>query len=98
MLVQNVGSVVNVSGWTSDDEFRVYPEGARDRGIMLGASHIGYINRGQLKAFHGWLAHNNVSACVERINGREDRPLIYLYVQISSNDMGQGMRVAGAGG
>lgn len=66
--------------------------------VMLGASHIGYVNRGQLKAFHGWLASSNVSACVERINGREDRPLIYLYVQIPSNDLDKGMRVAGAGG
>lgn len=53
--------------------------------VMLGANHIGYINRGQLKAFHIWLANNNVKASIERVNGRDNRPLIYLYVEISSN-------------
>lgn len=66
--------------------------------VMLGKNHIGYINRGQIDAFHDWLAHNNISACVERINGREDRPLIYLYVQITSDDFDNRSRSAGVGG
>lgn len=42
MLVQDVGSVVNVSDWSSDDEFRVYPEGARDKSRLVCPSDIRY--------------------------------------------------------
>ncbi len=65
--------------------------------VMLDKVHIGYINRGQLKAFHKWLEHGDVSACVERINGRDDRPLIYLYVQATLVELGQETLKVGAG-
>lgn len=42
MLIQDVNSVVDVSAWQSDDEFRVYPEGARDKSRLLCPSDIGY--------------------------------------------------------
>ncbi|MBN4079302.1 HIRAN domain-containing protein [Beggiatoa alba] len=50
--------------------------------IMLNKKKIGYVNRGQLPAFHRWINDSNISAVIERSNGRPDRPLIYLFVKV----------------
>ncbi|MCF6337368.1 MAG: HIRAN domain-containing protein [Gammaproteobacteria bacterium] len=50
--------------------------------IMLNKKKIGYVNRGQLPAFRRWINDSNISAVIERSNGRPDRPLIYLFVKV----------------
>jgi len=50
--------------------------------IMLNKKKIGYVNRGQLPAFHRWISDSSISAVIERSNGRSDRPLIYLFVKV----------------
>lgn len=66
--------------------------------VILTDKHIGYVNKGQLKAFHDWLLNGDLKACIERINGRANRPLIYLYVQASSLEQGGEILNAGVGG
>jgi hypothetical protein len=50
--------------------------------ILLGKQKIGYVNRGQLKAFAYWLTHNKVRAYVERKNGRPDKLRVLMFVEI----------------
>lgn len=47
--------------------------------IDVGGKKIGYVNNAQCKAFNRWLEQYSIKACVERINGTSDRPLIYIY-------------------
>lgn len=42
MLIQDVNSGVDVTGWPSDDEFLVYPEGARNKSRLICPSDIPY--------------------------------------------------------
>lgn len=53
---------------------------------LLDETKIGNINRLQAPAFLGWLEHQSVHAVVERINGTEERPRVYLFVQIRPKD------------
>ncbi len=43
---------------------------------------IGYVNKIQSPAFTRWLEHYSITACIERLNGTEDRPLIYIYGRV----------------
>lgn len=43
---------------------------------------IGFVPRPYCSSMHGWLARHRVDAQIERINGKTDRPLIYLFVQV----------------
>lgn len=43
---------------------------------------IGYINRLQTSAFHRWLAERDVSAVVERLNGRPERPRAFAFIRV----------------
>lgn len=44
---------------------------------------IGNINRALLPAFHQWLqTQRQIQATIERINGQENRPIIYLFIQV----------------
>ncbi|GMQ79424.1 MAG: hypothetical protein BMS9Abin02_2012 [Anaerolineae bacterium] len=53
--------------------------------ILLNERKIGYVNRGQLDAFHYWLKHNQLQAHVERKNGTESRPLVYVFIEIRTS-------------
>lgn len=52
--------------------------------IMVGARHIGYVNKGLIPAFREWIDTGRiVGAWVERKNGSPGKPTIYLYVKIA---------------
>ena len=44
---------------------------------------IGYVNKAQSKAFSQWLAYCAIDAYIERKNGTSERPLIYVYGQVT---------------
>ncbi|WP_404361438.1 HIRAN domain-containing protein [Methylotuvimicrobium sp. KM1] len=51
---------------------------------------IGYVNKVQSPAFIRWLQDDNtITAVIERINGTEERPLIYIYGRIGAKDISQ---------
>lgn len=43
---------------------------------------IGYVNRALRGIFHRWLETYAVTASIERINGKPDRPLVYIRVRV----------------
>lgn len=43
---------------------------------------IGYINRTLRKNFHAWLGARSVTGTVERQNGKPERPLVYLRINV----------------
>lgn len=68
-------------------EFRPEPENPHDdRAIAVYASdhRIGYINRAQITAFHGWLAEDRLSAVIERISDKPDHPRVFLFVSVAA--------------
>lgn len=62
------------------------PENSHDKNaiaIFYIGSKIGYIDRAQTAAFHTWMLKGfKINATVERINGKPDRPLVYIYVTV----------------
>jgi hypothetical protein len=44
---------------------------------------IGYVNKAQSKALRHWLTYCSIDACIERKNGTSERPLIYIYGQVT---------------
>lgn len=48
--------------------------------ILHNGETIGYVNRALRAVFRRWLTERTVEARVERLNGKADRPLVYLYV------------------
>lgn len=52
--------------------------------IEVAGKKIGYVNKVQSKSFMRWLQHYRITACVERINGTNDRPLIYIFGRVES--------------
>lgn len=75
-----VGDVVQVAA-EPDNE---YDPGAV--AIFKDGAKIGYINRLQTTAFRSWLKHLSIHAVVERINGTDERPRVFLFVQVRLND------------
>jgi len=43
---------------------------------------IGYINRLQAATFQHWLRERDVTAVIERLNGRPDRPRAFIFVRV----------------
>lgn len=43
---------------------------------------IGYVGRPHLSAMHRWLHTARIEAEIERINGKPERPLVYLFVRV----------------
>lgn len=43
---------------------------------------IGYVNRLQTGPFHKWMASSQVTAVVERLNGRPERPRLFVFVRV----------------
>ena len=51
--------------------------------IIYKNQRIGHIGRTQTAIFHHWMNKNyTIEATIERINGKPDRPLIYLFVTV----------------
>ena len=51
--------------------------------VLIDGKKIGYIGRGLLVAFHRWLNDKSeITAVIEKINGRSDRPSIMIYVSV----------------
>jgi hypothetical protein len=52
--------------------------------IIMGGTHSGYVCRGLVDSFHKWFERGyKIEATVERKNGTEERPDIYLYVSVT---------------
>lgn len=51
--------------------------------IKVADYQIGHVKRGQTGLFNRWLGKANFSAHVERVNGRQERPCVLLYVTVS---------------
>ncbi|MCF7956542.1 MAG: hypothetical protein K9M75_12125 [Phycisphaerae bacterium] len=51
--------------------------------IMINGIKVGYVCRGLTASFHKWLnAGHKISAYVERINGTEHKPKIFIFVSV----------------
>jgi hypothetical protein len=51
--------------------------------VLVAGTKIGFIGRGVLDAFHRWLSNGSeISAVIEKMNGRPDRPSIMLYIAV----------------
>lgn len=50
--------------------------------ILHEGIRIGYVNRAIRDVFRRWLESDKVAAKIERINGKPERPLVYLYVSV----------------
>lgn len=55
---------------------------ARAVAVEIEGCKIGNINRLQVEPFRLWAAQGRIEAWVERLNGRPDRPRLFLYVRI----------------
>jgi hypothetical protein len=66
-------------------ELRPEPENEHDPGAVLIRAvgyTIGYMNRLQAGAFRQWLGGRNVTAVVERLNGRPGKPRAFIFVWV----------------
>lgn len=52
--------------------------------VICNNLRIGYVNRALINTVHNWLENFKINAQVERINGKPDRPLVYVRVSISN--------------
>lgn len=50
--------------------------------ILHKGTRIGYVNRALRGVFQHWLNLGKITARIERINGKPERPLVYLYVSV----------------
>lgn len=67
--------------------FRPEPANPKDMlaiQVMVRDQRIGYVSRGLLPSFHRWLKQGSVSATVDRINGGDQRPAVYLFVEVAA--------------
>lgn len=44
---------------------------------------VGYINRFQCNAFQLWIREARVTAVIERVNGTEERPRLYIFARVA---------------
>lgn len=59
------------------------PHDPRAISIEYNGQHIGYVARAHTRALHGWMDRGySIEATIERINGKPERPLIYLFVKV----------------
>jgi len=66
--------------------FEIEPDNPKDPEaikIIINEVKAGYVCRGLTSSFHKWLQSDlTISAYVERINGGEQKPEVYLYVSV----------------
>jgi len=79
---------VSIEDIASGDEAVFVPEPENEYDpravrIEIDNKKIGYVNRGQVEAMHRWIRDEYIiHAFVERLNGSQERPMVYLYVEI----------------
>ncbi|MBT9499078.1 MAG: hypothetical protein IV103_18065 [Zoogloea sp.] len=65
--------------------FEVDPENPVDQDSILAlhqGRRLGYINRALKEVFHQWLGRWDVRGTVERLNGKPERPLVFIRVEV----------------
>lgn len=66
--------------------FKVEPDNVHDQhaiAIFYRGSKIGYVDRARATSFHLWLSKGlALNGTIERINGKPERPLVYIYVAV----------------
>lgn len=62
------------------------PHDPRAVAIYARGKRVGYVNRLQAPAFRQWLETRKIEAQVERINGDQSRPLVYVFVRVRPKD------------
>ncbi len=68
------------AGFEAEPDNEFDPEAIK---IIINDVKVGYVSRGLIGSFHEWMqAGLAISAYVERINGAEQNPEIYLYVSV----------------
>jgi HIRAN domain len=68
--------------------FKAEPTNEHDPNAVLITAQdqrIGYVNRLQAPAFLDWLGNRSIYAVVERINGTQDRPRVFLFIKVAKN-------------
>lgn len=63
------------------------PDNHHDAGavqISYGSQKIGNINRLQAPTFRRWLSERTISGVIERLNGKPDRPRVFIFVRVRS--------------
>ncbi|WP_347985743.1 HIRAN domain-containing protein [Methylomonas sp. AM2-LC] len=73
-----IGTAVN---FVLEPENDIDPNAVR---IETLAGKFGYVNKVQCLAFNRWLKSSTITAWIERINGTDERPLIYILGQIDN--------------
>lgn len=78
---------LSVGDLTVGDPVQLLPEPLNDFdphaiAVMHDGGRIGYVCRPYLAACHRWLNNAVIIATIDRINGKEDRPLIYIFVRV----------------
>lgn len=78
-LIEGQAAVFEAEPDNADD-----PEAIK---VLIDDIHVGYVSRGLTTSFHKWFkAGYAITASVERINGTQERPAVYLYVSITTTD------------
>jgi hypothetical protein len=77
----------NLSGLAVGDdiEFRPEPDNVVDAdaiAVYRGDRKLGYVNRAMLGTFSRWIQAARVKARIERLNGKPERPLVYVRVDV----------------
>ncbi len=65
--------------------FEAAPENPVDQdalAVVHSGRRIGYVNRAMRQTFRRWLTNHKVQACVERQNGKPQRPLVFIRVSV----------------
>lgn len=79
---KDVGHLVRVG---AEVDISAEPDNEHDANAVrfsIQGETIGYVNRLQTSAFKVWLETANIKAIVERINGKPDRPRVFLFVRV----------------
>lgn len=66
--------------------FEIDRENPVDQDALLAicqGKKIGYVNRALKASLHRWLQLHHVSATVEKLNGKPERPLIYVNISVN---------------
>lgn len=66
-------------------EFMAEPDNPHDEGaiaIMHRQNRIGYVSRVFKDTFKLWMDNRKLSATIDRINGTDSRPLVYLKIEV----------------
>lgn len=79
---------VAVAGLAVGDAVRFVPEPGNEHDPEAIAIHhnahsrIGYVPRPYCRAMAGWLASHRIEATIDRLNGKPERPLVFLFVKV----------------